>query len=129
MDKEKDHQDLAHTNCSSWILYEKCNNIPHKVYLYIMLLQPTYIFCIRYLQDVCSFQSLTINTCHSCLPYITSSVRPYRFYDVAINIRYTVGVIFSSSNHLFCDPHHLKVNPKPLFHGYTRQFQNMNFQT
>ena len=75
------------------------------------------------------FQALVINMHHSSSLNITSNVGPYRFYDVAINIRYTVGVIFSSSNHLFCDPHHLKVNPKPLFHGYTQQFQNMNFQT
>ena len=38
MHKEKDHQDLAHTNCSSWTLYEECNNMPEKDYLYIVLL-------------------------------------------------------------------------------------------
>ena len=45
---KKDHHDMAHTNYSCWTLYEKCDNIPNKVYLYIVSFQPTHIFCINH---------------------------------------------------------------------------------
>ena len=54
-----------------------------------------------------SFQALTINTCHSWSPNITSSPRPYRFYDVVINIRYALTVMFPSFNKKYNILHHL----------------------
>ena len=75
------------------------------------------------------FQALTINTRHSCSPNISSSVGPYRFCYVAINIRYMPVSMFQvSTRNIISIPGATLFNSKPIFHGCHPQFQNMIFK-
>ena len=84
--------------------------------LYSSYLQVTYMYVV--------FWAHNRNMCFSYSPNISSNVRLCRFHDITINIRTHLTSCSQVST-----KNVTSLNPKPLFHGYLVQFQNMNFQT